>query len=99
MVYFYFTFGHVFACLLYFRLLLCKLCLLLLSLKVLLFSNPAVTSLGASRSRVKDLPEGNRNAAKKTKPMQLLSSVIDVAEGSAAKVFVGLAFISLSASI
>jgi hypothetical protein len=31
--------------------------------------------------------------------MQILSSVIDVAEGSAAKVFVGLAFISLSASI
>ena len=53
MVYFYFTFGHVFACLLYFRLLLCKLCLLLLSLKVLLFSNPVreqpflITALGS----------------------------------------------------
>jgi len=31
--------------------------------------------------------------------MQTLSRVIDVAEGSAAKVFVGLAFISLSSNV
>jgi hypothetical protein len=48
-------------------------------------------------SRVKGLPEGKCDkAAKKTKPM---SRVVDVAEGSAAKVFVGLAFISLSSNV
>ena len=55
----------------------------------------------ASCLRVGDLPKGNGNAAKKTKPMQMVSSVIDLAEGSAATVFsgLGLAFISLSSSI